>query len=126
MYIRFVINRMDGNSRQPQGVFTAAYDLLKSGDMSPDAHEHLSEILTWFADNLTAPNRSNITDRATFWFRGSARLFIGRMWELSNLLRTHDIFVSTQTCERLGCCIYGDAYQVASYPSARSAPVRTG
>ncbi|MBC7804640.1 MAG: hypothetical protein H7145_00625 [Akkermansiaceae bacterium] len=125
MYIRFVVNRIDGNSHQPQGVFTAAYDLLESGDMSPDEHVYLSELLTWFADNLRIPNRANITDRATFWYFASARLFIGRMWELANPLKTHDIFVSTQTCETLGCCIYGDAHQVAAYPSPYDAPIRT-
>ncbi|MBC8135881.1 MAG: hypothetical protein H8F28_08360 [Fibrella sp.] len=84
MYIRFVVNRIDSSSHQPQGVFTAAYQLLRSGDMSPGEYTHLSELLAWFADNLRTPDQSNIMDRATLWFRASARLFIGRMWELSN------------------------------------------
>lgn len=125
MYIRFVTNRTHPESHQPQGVFNAAYELLKSGDVTPTEYEQLSEMLEWFEENLPIPRSSLITDRATFWFYTWARRPLRRMWELANLLRAHDVFVSVQTCERLGCCLYGDRYQVAAYPSGYDAPIRT-
>lgn len=125
MYIRFVINRTDNRSHQPQGVFAAAYHLLEHGDLSADQHECLREILEWFADNLPVPKRLDMTDRATFWFYASARRHIGRMWELSNLLQSHDVFVFVQARGSLRNCVYRDAFQVAACPSPHSDPVRT-
>ena len=125
MYLRFVTNRTDPDSHQPQGVFACAYTLLKSGDMTPAEHAHLTELLEWFEENLPIPRSSRITDRATFWYYEWAREPICRMWELANLLEARDVFVSVQSCKTLGCCLYRDAFQVAAYPSAYNAPVRT-
>ena len=48
MYLRFTTLKMDEDSKRPEGVFVAAYRLLKSGDLSASEWKHLREILDWY------------------------------------------------------------------------------
>jgi hypothetical protein len=53
MFMRFVITQIDEDSRQPQGVFTAAYSLLDSGELSSEEWNQLREVMIWFNKNLS-------------------------------------------------------------------------
>jgi hypothetical protein len=118
MYLRFTTLKVDENSKKPQGVFTAAYLLLQSGDLSADEWNHLREILDWYKANLPIPPKNFDASRAIFWFRTSAVESIKRMWELVAILRAHDHPVTVYKCRHLANISYQDELQVASYPSA--------
>lgn len=119
MFIRFAVTRIDEESNQPQGIFTAAYELLDAGDLSPVEEARLIEILRWFEENLPSPNRFFEARRAIFWFKAEAAENVERMWEVVQTLRQHDYYVEVYKCRRLANIVFEDAAQVAAYPSPR-------
>jgi hypothetical protein len=123
MYLRFTTLKIDEVSKKPQGIFSAAYRLLESGDLSAAEWKHLREILDWYKANLPFPPKNFEASRAIFWFRSSAAENIRRMWELVAILRNHDIHISVYKCRRLANISYRDQLQVAAYPSPDDAKV---
>jgi len=115
MFLRFVITEIDSDSKQPQGLFVAAYTLLESGELSPDEYEQLHEILTWFSKNLRAPDVKSA--KAIFWFKPDANDCVNKMWDLVQLLRFHGYLVEMQKYRMLRKIIYEDSLQVAAVPS---------
>ncbi len=123
MYLRFTTLKIDEDSKKPQGVFTCAYRLLDSGDLTAAEWKHLREILDWYKAHLPIPPKKFAASRAIFWFRSRAEENIARMWELVAILRDHDIAVTVQKCRRLANISYRDDLQVAAYPSPNDAKV---
>jgi hypothetical protein len=119
MFIRLVVTRIDEDSNQPQGLFSAAYELLESGNLDSTHWKHLRETLDWFKENLPGPPERFGKRRATFWFESEAKESIDRMWDLAHILRAHDYFVEVQKCRRLANIAYEDDFQVAAYPSVK-------
>jgi len=121
MYLRFVVTQIDEDSHQPKGLFTTAYELLDSGDLSPEERTQLDDILIWFDKNLASPDvensRNQVARRAIFWFKSEAEDSISRIWEMAHLLEYHGYLVEMQKCRKLGNIIYEDEYQVAAFPS---------
>lgn len=116
MFLRFVITQIDEDSHKPQGLFSAAYELLDSGDLTLHERNQLREILIWFNKNLPSPRRM-VASRAIFWFKSSADECVKRMWELTHLLRYYGYLVDVEKYKVLGNIIYEDNFQVAAYPS---------
>jgi hypothetical protein len=119
MFMRFVVTQIDEDSRQPQGVFSAAYALLESGRLDADEARRLREELSWFEENLPAPSEHFCAWRAVFWFKAGAREQVCQAWGLACLLRLHGLHVEVYKCRRLANLVYEDAGQVAAYPSKR-------
>ncbi len=117
MYFRFTTLKIDENSKRPQGIFTAAYRLLESGDLSAAEWKHLREMLDWYKANLPVPPKNFKASRAIFWFRTSAEENIRRMWELVAILRAYNHPVNVYRCRHLANISYRDELQVAAYPS---------
>lgn len=123
MYLRFTIKELHLRSHKPQGIFTAAYGLLSSGDLDSNKTKQIRELLEWFEDNLTAPPDDFDADRAIFWFRSDAHENIQKIWELVNLLKIHDHFIEVYKCRELGNVVYRDKFQVAAYPSDKDGKI---
>jgi len=121
MFLRFAVKQIDEDSRRPQGVFTAAYDLLDSCRLAQEESSQLRNLLTWFEDNLPSPPEEYYAGRAVFWFKAGSNESINRIWELVQILRLHDYHVEVHKCRRLANVSYEDDYQVAAYPSERDA-----
>jgi len=119
MYLRFVITTIDDDSHQPQGLFVAAHTLLESGDLNPEDHKVLQDVIVWFNKNLPTPGKSWDRARAIFWFREGAHECIRRMWTLVSILQTHGKQMEVQKCAFLANVVYYDAFQVAAYPHKR-------
>jgi len=121
MYLRFVVTQIDEDSHQPKGLFITAYELLDSGDLSPEERTRLDDILIWFDKNLPSPHvansRNRVARRAIFWFKSEAEDCISRIWEMAHLLEYHGYLVEMQKCRKLGNIIYEDRFQVAAFPS---------
>jgi hypothetical protein len=119
MFLRFAVKQIDEDSRRPQGVFAAAYDLLDSCRLAQEESSQTRDLLKWFEDNLPIPPDEYDAKRAIFWFKASSHESIDRMWELVEILRLHDYHVEVHKCRRLANVSYEDDYQVAAYPSER-------
>jgi hypothetical protein len=119
MFLRFVITRRDEHSRSAQGVFVAAHELLRSGDLNPQEWKHLRSLLDDFNKSLPHPPDNFYASRAIFWFKASAHENIRRIWELVHLLRAHGNHVEVYKCRHLANISYQDEMQVAAYPSER-------
>lgn len=118
-FLRFVVTQHNEVSRQPCGLFSVAYTLLRSQDMSLEEAAPLREALAWFEEKLPAPDHHYITDRFVFWYRVEAVECIQKMWWLAGLLNAQGYLVELQKCEWPGSVIYNDEYQVAAIPKKR-------
>jgi hypothetical protein len=123
MFLRFAVTQIDEDSHKPQGVLTAAYSLLDSGDLTAHESSAIPDLLYWFEKNLASPPESFDASRAIFWFRSDSQENIRRIWELVHLLRTHGYHVDVFKSRRLANIAWHDKSQVAAYPSAKDAKV---
>src|SRR5436305_14036192 len=55
VFLRLCTDRIDPDSHEPQGVFTAAYELRRSPELPADDRKLLTTLLTWFGRNLPSP-----------------------------------------------------------------------
>jgi hypothetical protein len=117
MYLRFTTTAIDEDSHKPRGLFTEAYRLLDSANLSSDEWMILREILNWFNENLPHPPKKFKASRAIFWFRTDANDCIEKIWEMVALLREHGHHVIVHKCRRLANVCYSDRLQVAAFPS---------
>jgi len=117
MYLRFTTTTIDEDSRKPRGLFTEAYELLHSGELSVDEWKELRAILDWFNAALPQPPKNFTASRAIFWFRSDAHGCIDKLWEMVHLLRSHGRHIKIHKCRHLANRVYSDALQVAAYPS---------
>ena len=123
MFLRFTITQIDDTSHKPQGVFSAAYELLDSGDLNSDEWKQLRELLDWFDVNLKSPPDNFYASRAIFWFKSRDRKNISRIWELIHLLQAHGHHIEVYKCRSLGNISYEDKSQVAAYPSNKDGKI---
>ena len=123
MFLRFAVTQIDENSHKPQGVLTAACDLLDSADLTVHESTAIADLLYWFEKNLSSPPKSFVASKAIFWFRSDAKETIDRIWELVHFLRTHGYHVDIYKCRRLANITWQDKFQVAAYPSPKDAKV---
>jgi hypothetical protein len=115
MYIRLVVAKIDRHSNQQQGVFTAAYALLDSGELSEADHDELWAHLRWFSSHLPVPQRFD-SDRAIFWFKSDAGEVTRRIWELVHALRRNELQVDLIRTRRPGYILYEDRFQIGAIP----------
>ncbi len=79
MYIRFVVGKKDDLSGLRLGVFSAAYDLRRSGKLSHYEDEKITQSIEWFKKNLKVPDklttssRHNAPPKAIGWYKDSAK-----------------------------------------------------
>ncbi len=122
MYVRYVISQKNPKSDQPNGIFTALYDLESQGELA--AHELIwfRELESWFNDHLARPERlawstrPNAPERTITWLKLSALDHVRRMRELASLLEHKDIPVQELRTDRPGYIVYEDEHQVAALP----------
>jgi hypothetical protein len=125
MFLRFVTQKPISGSGVREGIFAAAYDLKRSGQLSSIDDDHLTEVLEWFKHNLAVPKRFSRTTskghyrRATIgiaWFKSSATKHLEKIRELAELLDRYEVRVETVKSERLGYVIYEDDAQIIAEP----------
>lgn len=120
MFLRFAISKQDCVSRQPAGVFMAAWELRHSGRLSDPEEDHLIDVLCWFGSHLKVPRRFSVRgisgDKAICWFKPTAQIHVEKMWEIVWVLEHHDVGVQMLTTSRPGYIAYEDEAQVAAVP----------
>ena len=128
MYIRFVIGKRNPKSDQPNGVFTALYELESQGELADHELAWFRELEGWFDKHLPRPQRlawsgrPNAPERAITWLKLSASDHVRRMRELASLLEHKDIPVQELRTDRPGYVVYEDEHQVAAVPFTGEAP----
>jgi hypothetical protein len=115
IFIRLAINRADRDTNVPQGVFTAAWDLIYDGELTAEAEANLRELLHWFKVNLPSP-KEKMPKQTIFWYKSENHELIQKTWELVSLLRYQDLAISLVKTERPGYIIYEDEFQVGAIP----------
>jgi hypothetical protein len=123
MFLRFATTRVHEDSCKPEGVFAAAYSLVRSDELTPDERKSVREIQIWFNKNLPHPPSNFSARRAIFWFKSSAEESLGKIWELVHLLRHYGYHVEVHKCRMLANICYEDDLQVAAYPSERDGKI---
>lgn len=122
MYLRFVIDRVDEGSSEPQGLFQAVYDLLDDGHLSREEQPRAKKVFDWFEKNLPEPKRFSRSSKrrakavAISWFKPTAHECIHQMQELAGIRYTHDIPTKILKTRRLGYIVYEDDLQVVAQP----------
>ena len=116
-FIRLATSGIHPDSGEPRGIFSAAFRLLRCGELSPDAHDELCETLRWCGKYLHSPRLRK--RKAIFWFRSDAGRTVNRLWKVVNILRRHGIFVRMMLTSDPGSIVYKDRHQVAAVPMGR-------
>jgi hypothetical protein len=125
MFLRFVIQKPISDIGVREGIFSAAYDLKRSGRLSSVDEHHLTDLLEWFKQNLAVPTRFNRTTSKGYyrrttkgiaWFKSSATRHLERIHELAELLDRYDVGSEIVTSERPGYVIYEDDAQIIAEP----------
>jgi len=131
-FLRFVVSQKHSDSGVEGGLFGAAYTLCRSDDTTPMDRDALRELLAWFDENLTTPDRFNRTSskghyrrapKGISWFRDTATEHLRRMRELTRLVEDNGHLVLTVEEQRIGYIVYEDDVQVVAEPFADT---RTG
>ena len=123
MFIRFVSGVIDEDSGFFAGLFNAAYDLLDEHTIPLYQAEALTEELNWFTNHLKVPfdyrlEPWSLANKSLCWFRDDAHEHLAHAWEITSLLRSHDVYVHTIKCDRPGYILYWDEAQILAYPFA--------
>lgn len=113
-YRRYAVKGIDPDSQHHRGLFIAAGELGRSGELWQDEAERLRRALNWFNTNLTVPK--GIPPRAIFWFKPDAEDCHRRAYEIVRLLRAYGYVVWVYQSARPGRVVYDDAQQVAVVP----------
>jgi len=122
MYLRFVIETHDEDSRERQGLFQAVADLRDGGHLSKDEQLIVKGTFRWFNKNLPVPTRFSRSSKrsakavAISWFKPAAAECIQNMQELASILYAHDIPVKVIKTRRPGYIVYEDNYQIVAQP----------
>jgi hypothetical protein len=124
LYLRFVVDDVDGDSQKPLGVFQAIHNLRSKGILSDYECVQDDEIGRWFDSNLPKPTRftsskppfHNKKSKAISWFKHTAEKHISQIRSLAAILQNHGVFVHMLKAERVGYVVYEDEFQVVAEP----------
>lgn len=118
MYVRFVVEKRDEDSLEPQGIFQAAAALAESGQLAPYELEQYEAVRVWFREHLNKPSRFSRARHsyAICWFKDTAREHLTQARQWVYLLEEHGVAVRQVVTERPGYVVYEDEFQVAAEP----------
>jgi len=122
MYVRFVDHHIDWASGKRRGIFRVAGALRRSGCLTAPDAARLTEIESWFDENLRKPTRFARSRThhpravAISWFKSGAREHIRRMNAMRQLLETYGYTIEMLKTRRPGYVVYEDEAQVAAKP----------
>jgi hypothetical protein len=124
-YIRFIVANAHPDSGVAAGIFTAAYGLRGSDNISGADRDSLQEQLKWFLNHLPIPKRFNRSrskgyyrrnTKGIAWLRDTALEHISRMHELKRIHDANGVPVHIVREDRVGYVVYKDHVQVIAEP----------
>jgi len=112
MRVRFVANGREG-------VFQAAYELLRSETLDKELQGNLQFWIDWFDLNLAEPEEAAFSQkRAICRFKEESRDCISRPWSMTAILKECGVSVRLIRTFRPGYVTFEDAHQVVAIPFA--------
>ena len=116
MYLRLQASYNSEYTGKPCGVFGAVHHLKQKGLLSDDEIRLLEEIESWFEENLPNPPfyEQGNSNRATTWFKASARCMIDKLLPLKEIAGRHGVLLEIAETDCPGQIIYEDEHQVAA------------
>lgn len=124
MYVRFVTDRLDDDTREPVGVFAVAYELVDDVSVPEYLRTEMRKTLDWFKSNLPVPDqfarsrRPHRLDKGICWFKSSATECMSHVRYLVHLVSEEHVIVRELVTEVPGYAIYEDDFQVVAEPFA--------
>ena len=115
-YRRYAVKGIDPDSQHQRGIFIAAGELKRSGELWDEEYQRLSRALAWFNTNLIVPR--GVPPKAIFWFKPAASDCQRHAYEIVRLLRLYGYTVWAIEARRPGRVVYEDDLQVAALPFA--------
>lgn len=123
MLLRFVIADRDERSGQPAGLMTAAYRLLRAGDLGAIDEAALREHLHWIESQVPVPTRfarkRNVSHKHTHgisWLKAEATEAASHLFAIAKIMRQAGQPVEILRTERPGYVVHEDAWQVVAEP----------
>lgn len=122
MYVRFVIDAIDGKSGVQLGIFQAMFKLWRSGKLSAQEESEWARLRGWLRieleepSRLTRSSRPNAPGKAVSWYKAGAKEHIAHARAVAQLLSQHDMQSHMVQTDRPGYVVYEDAYQIVAEP----------
>jgi hypothetical protein len=120
MFIRFMSAKIDARSQVAAGLFCAASELKRTGDVSQCEFDAIAELWEWFNIHLESPfdhlPRTGRYQRAVCWFKPTAREHLAKAWQLITILERNDFLIWKVQSRRTGYVRYEDDAQVLAEP----------
>jgi hypothetical protein len=126
-FLRFVVAQKHPDFEVSDGVFSTAYKLRDSAQVTRQERETLNDHLKWFTANLATPHRFNRSSskghyrrrpKGIAWFRDDASEHIARMYDIKRVLDVNGHTVDILRQDRVGYLVYQDEFQVVAEPFA--------
>jgi hypothetical protein len=123
--LRFVLPRSHPDTGVRDGIFRAAYALLRGHQISLADRQTLEDLLSWFKANLAVPDRFNSSKSKGYyrrrtagisWLKPTAAEHIAKIHALVAVLENNGHKVSQITTERPGYVVFEDDHQVVAEP----------
>lgn len=114
MFIRFVVGSDGEPHRQLTGIITEVRFLRDDGRLSNEECSRLERTYQWFNDHVPVPpfSAGRWPRDVVSWFKADAHEAISGMWELSAILRDHDVPTRMLRSPNPGRVVYEDDLQV--------------
>ena len=115
-YRRYAVPGIDPDSQHHRGIFVAAGELERSGELWDHEFKRLRRALTWFNTNLCVPK--GVSLKAIYWFKPSATACHWHAYEIIRLLQAYGHNVWMLEARRPGRILYEDELQIGALPYA--------
>lgn len=125
MFLRFVIPDRHPKSGVRKGIFGAAYELRRGGDLTEGERQELDRLIDWFDDNLPRPSRFNRSKSKGYyhraakgisWLKSTAEEHLENMRALIGILEDQGHQVTMIKTLRPGYVVYEDDFQIVAEP----------
>lgn len=122
MYIRFVIDQLDCDSGERQGLFQTIAELQEKSILYKYEEDVVKDIRRWFSkhldkpDSFTLSSKPHATNKAISWFKPTAKEHIEKMRQLAAIIESHGVHVHVISTDRPGYIVYEDEYQITAEP----------
>lgn len=126
-YIRFVVDRKDGESHAERGIFQAAAQALEWHDIAGSDADELKNLLWWFSEYLEKPTslgRDKLR-RGICRFKDGSTEHISRIRKMVQILERNGIYVKKIRTNKPGYLIYEDEWQMVAEPIIKGAMPRS-
>lgn len=123
MYLRFIASEIDNSTGKERGIFSIAYDLLRSGSLIKEEEDKLRIALMNCERILPIPdkfsrkkNDSHKNHKGISWIKDNASEIIREIRIIKKVLDENNLFIEVIKTQRPGYVVYEDDFQIVAEP----------